>query len=465
MSLLPGRARFREMLVLALPIAAVQLGLMAMGVVDTVMVGHLSAEALAAVALGTVYFFAVAIFGMGTLLALDPIAAQAVGAGDREAVAHAIQRGLLLAAALCVPVCLLLIPASPVLLALHQPPGLVAIAGPFCLVSAAGVPGFLGFVVLRQGLQAEGRTRGILLTVLVANLANIGLNWVLIFGHLGAPPLGPIGSAWATVASRTLLPLLLLVFEWPHLRTQLFPRRPGLLAWGPLLQMLRLGVPIGFQHQLEYGVFGVVGLLMDTLGAAEMAGHQIALNLASLTFMVPLGIASAAAVLVGQAAGAGDRERAGQSAGAALILAIVFMSSTAAVFLLAPGWLANLYTNDSRAAAVAVLLIPLAGIFQVFDGLQVVSIGALRGLADTRTPMVANVLGFWVVGLPTGLWLAFRVGLGAVGLWWGLVIGLVAVGLTLVARLAWRLGQPLERVGTGSHLSPPSYSQEPGSPP
>ncbi len=459
MSLLPGRAQFREMVALALPIAAVQLGLMAMGVVDTVMVGHLSAEALAAVALGTVYFFAVAIFGMGTLLALDPIAAQAVGAGDREAVAHAIQRGLLLAGLLCVPVCLLLIPASPVLLSLHQPANLVAIAGPFCLVSAAGVPGFLAFVVLRQGLQAEGRTRGILITVLVANLANVGLNWVLIFGHLGVAPLGPIGSAWATVASRTLLPLLLLVFEWPHLRTQLFPRRSGLLASGPLLQMLRLGVPIGFQHQLEYGVFGVVGLVMDTLGAAEMAGHQIALNLASLTFMVPLGIGSAAAVLVGQAAGAGDRRRAGQSAGAALILALLFMSSTAAVFLSAPGWLANLYTSDRRAAAVAVLLIPLAGIFQVFDGLQVVSIGALRGLADTRTPMVANVLGFWVVGLPIGLWLAFHVGLGAVGLWWGLVIGLVAVGLTLVARLAWRLRQPLFRISPESDTRKENFNR------
>ena len=294
------------------------------------------------------------------------------------------------------------------------------------------MPGFLAFVVLRQGLQAEGRTRGILLTVLVANLANVGLNWVLIFGHLGVAPLGPIGSAWATVASRTLLPLLLLAFEWPHLRGQLLPRRPDLLASGPLLAMLRIGVPIGFQHQLEYGVFGVVGLLMDTLGAAQMAGHQIALNLASLTFMVPLGIGSAAAVLVGQAVGAGDRKRAGQSASAAIILALGFMSSTAAVFLSAPAWLAGLYTNDRRAAAVAVLLIPLAGIFQVFDGLQVVSIGALRGLADTRTPMIANIMGFWVLGLPIGLWLAFRVGLGAVGLWWGLVIGLVAVGLTLV---------------------------------
>jgi MATE family multidrug resistance protein len=458
MSFLPGRARFREMVALALPIAAVQLGLMAMGVVDTVMVGHLSAEALAAVALGTIYFFAAAIFGMGTLLALDPIAAQAVGAGDREAVAHAIQRGLVLAALLTVPVCVVLVPATQVLLALHQPAGLVAIAGPFCLVSAAGVPGFLAFVVLRQGLQAEGRTRGILLTVLVANLANIGLNWVLIFGHLGVPPLGPIGSAWATVASRNLLPLLLLAFEWPHLRGQLVPRRPNLLARGPLLAMLRIGVPIGLQHQLEYGVFGVVGLLMDTLGAPQMAGHQIALNLASLSFMVPLGIGSAAAVLVGQAVGAGDRQRAAQSASAAIILALGFMSSTAAVFLSAPGWLAGLYTNDQRAAAVAVLLIPLAGIFQVFDGLQVVSIGALRGLADTRTPMIANILGFWVLGLPIGLWLSFRVGLGAVGLWWGLVIGLVVVGLTLVVRLAWRLGQPLVRVAGGSHLSTTSLS-------
>lgn len=439
-------SRVRELLTLAFPIVVVQVGLMAMGVVDTIMVGHLSAEALGAVALGTIYFFAASIFGMGTLLALDPIAAQAVGAGDTEGVARAIQRGLVLAAGLCLPVTLLILPVEPVLRALGQPESLVRLATPFCLIGILGLPGFFAFVVLRQGLQAQGRTGAIVLAVVLANLANVLLNYVFIFGHWGSRPLGVVGSAWATVVGRTLLPLLLLGFDWRHLRGQLLPWRSGILASGPLGRMLHLGAPIGFQHQLEYGVFGVVGLIMARFGEAEIAGHQIALNLASLTFMVPLGLSSAVAVLVGRAAGVADRERAVGSALAGLACGMAFMAAMAVVFLTLSGQLAAFYTHDPAVQAVAVLLIPLAGIFQVFDGLQVVSIGILRGLGDTRAPMVINLLGFWMVGLPTGLWLAFHYGLRAPGLWWGLVIGLIGVGAALAARVRWRLVQPIGRL-------------------
>ncbi|HKV75248.1 MAG TPA: MATE family efflux transporter [Gemmatimonadales bacterium] len=440
------RARVRELLQLALPIVIVQVGLMAMGVIDTVMVGHLSAEALGAVALGNIYFFGTSIFGMGTLLALDPLAAQAVGAGDSEGVARAIQRGLILVAALCVPVTLLLLPAGPVLRVLGQPEALVVLAAPFCVIGIAGLPGFFAFVVLRQGLQAQGRVAAIIVSVVLANLANVFFNWVFIFGHLGSRPLGVIGSAWATVIGRTLLPLLLLAFDWGHLRNQLRPWRSGILDPVPLARMLKLGAPIGFQHQLEYGVFGVVGLLMARLGEAEIAGHQIALNLASVTFMVPLGLSSAAAVLVGRAVGVLDRPRVIESAAAALACGLLFMAAMAVVFLTLPGTLAAIYTNDQAVRAVAVLLIPLAGIFQVFDGLQVVSIGILRGMGDTRAPMVINILGFWMIGLPVGLWLAFHLGMRAPGLWWGLVIGLIGVGGALAGRVRWRLAQPIGRL-------------------
>jgi MATE family multidrug resistance protein len=439
-------SRIRELLTLALPIVVVQVGLMAMGVVDTIMVGHLSAEALGAVALGTIYFFATSIFGLGTLLALDPIAAQAVGAGDEEGVARAIQRGLVLAAALCLPVTLLILPVESVLRALGQPESLVRLATPFCRIGILGLPGFFAFVVLRQGLQAQGRTWAIVLSVVLANLLNTLLNWVFIYGHWGSRPLGVVGSAWATVAGRTLLPLLLLVFDWRQVRGQLRPWRSGVFSVGPLRRMLALGAPIGFQHQLEYGVFGVVGLIMARFGAAEIAGHQIALNLSSLTFMVPLGLSSAAAVLVGRAAGVADRDRVVESALAALACGLVFMTAMAAIFLTLSATLAAFYTIDPAVQAVAVLLIPLAGIFQVFDGLQVVSIGILRGLGDTRAPMVINLLGFWMVGLPIGLWLAFPYGLRAPGLWWGLVLGLVGVGVALVARVRWRLVQPIGRL-------------------
>jgi MATE family multidrug resistance protein len=439
-------ARLRDLLSLALPIVTVQVGLMTMGVADTVMVGHVSAEALGAVALGNIYFFGASIFGMGTLLALDPVAAQAVGAGDAEGVARAIQRGLLLAAGLCIPVTLVILPVRAVLDVMGQPHSLVLLATPFCLIGILGLPGFFGFVVLRQGLQAQGRTRAILLSVVLANLANIFFNWVFIYGHLGASPMGVIGSAWATVIGRTLLPLLLLSFDWGHLRGQLFPWRQDTLQRQPLLTMLTLGLPIGFQHQLEYGVFGLVGLIMGRFGEIEIAGHQIALNLASLTFMVPLGIGSAAAVLVGRAAGVADRQRVVENASAALVCGLGFMTVTAIVFLTLAGPLAEFYTSDTAVRAIAVLLIPLAGIFQVFDGLQVVSIGILRGLGDTRAPMVINLLGFWLVGLPVGLWLAFTREMRAAGLWWGLVIGLVGVGAALVFRVKWRLARPIARL-------------------
>jgi MATE family multidrug resistance protein len=210
--------------------------------------------------------------------------------------------------------------------------------------------------------------------------------------------------------------------------------------------MLRLGLPIGLQMQLEIGVFSVVALLMGHIGTVPMAAHQIAINIASLTFMVPLGVSGAAAVVVGQAVGAGEAARARRSAVAALATGAAFMLLSGLVLTLAPRPLARLYSLEAAVVALASLLIPIAGVFQVFDGLQVVSIGVLRGVGDTRAPMVVNVLGFWLIGLPVSLWLGFGVGTGAVGLWWGLVAGLAAVAMFLLARVRARLGSALERV-------------------
>ena len=443
---LPRRAELRELLDLAIPVVIVHLGLMFMGVVDTMMVGRVSAEALAGVALGNVYYFTVAIFGLGTLAVLDPVVAQAAGAGDDEGIARGIQRGVLLSCLLSIPISLALWPAPSLLAWLHQPPEVVPIAGAYARVSIPGTLGMLVFTALKQGLQALHRTRPIVITILVANLANVFFNWVMIFGHLGFPPLGAVGSAWATSLTRLLLVALLLWSAWPVLRTQLKPLRRAAFDPGPLGRMLRLGAPIGVQHQLEYGVFSIVGLLMGTLGTIAVAGHQVALNLASVTFMVPLGISTAAAVVVGHAVGRGDPEATVSSARSALTVAMGFMGTTALIFLLAPLVLARLYTDQSDVLQVAVTLIPLAGVFQVFDGIQVTSIGILRGLGDTKGPMIAGLLGYWVLGLPISLLLGLHLGGGPAGLWWGLVCGLVIVALVLLARVARRLREPLRRI-------------------
>ncbi|MBC7842896.1 MAG: MATE family efflux transporter [Gemmatimonadaceae bacterium] len=442
----PTTADMRALIQLALPVMAVEMGMMSMHVVDTLFVGHLSATALAAVSLALIYYFTVVVVGMGTLVGFDALVSQAVGAHDQPSVRRALQRGLVLAAALCVPLALVLWPTEPIMRALHQPAEIVPVAARIVHISILGLPGALAFVVLRQTLQAMERLRPILLAVLYANVLNAACNWLLITGHLGAPALGVNGSAIASVIGRTSLPLLLLWMGRDVLMPLLRERDPRLFDLAPLVRMLRIGAPVGVQYLLEVGVFNAVALLMGMQATSTLAAHQVAINLASFTFMMPLGIGAAAAVLVGQAIGRGDASAARRAAIAALIAGMVASTLTTIIFLAVPRLLASAYVSEPGVIALAATLIPLAGVFQLFDGLQAVAGGALRGAADTRAAMVANILGFWAVGLPLGLWLAFRVDLGPAGLWWGLVAGLAAVSVVLLARLHWRFGGPLTRV-------------------
>lgn len=443
---LPTRHESRALLRLALPIVAVQVGLMLMGVVDTVMVGHLSAQALAAVAIGNLVWFGSIVIGMGTLMGLDPVVAQAVGARDDAGVARGIQRGILLAIALSLPPTLFLFVTEPVLRFASQPADVVPLAASYTAWTAPSVLPFYLFVVLRQSLQALHRTRPILLSIILANLLNAGLNWVLIYGHLGFPALGVAGSAISTTIGRWSMPILLLAFAWREVRPALVPWRSDTMSPPALGRMLLIGLPIGGMTFLEYTAFGAVGLLMGRMGTVPVAAHQVAINIASLTFMVPLGVGQAAAVLVGNAVGAEDLAEARRSARAALVYGVGFMAFTAMLFLLIPGTLAAIYTTDLAAAALAATLIPVAGVFQLFDGMQAVAAGVLRGAGDTRVPLLINLGGFWIAGIPLSLALGFRSGMGPVGLWWGLAGGLAVVATVLVFRVRALLSRPLTRV-------------------
>jgi multidrug resistance protein, MATE family len=434
------------MLRLAVPVVTVQVGMMAMGVVDTIMVGHISAQALAAVALGNLYFFSLAVFAMGTLMVLDPVVAQAVGAQDQPAVARAVQRGCLMAVLLALPTSILLTVAGPLFQLLHQPAEVIPLAAAYSVRTAPGVLPFLLFIVFRQSLQAMGRTAPIVRAIIAANLANAVLNWAFIFGHLGFSSMGVAGSAWATSLSRGLLVVGLWFGARRELLPMLVPLRPETWDLEPLRRMLRLGTPIGAQQVLEFGAFALVALMMGWIGTREMAGHQIAINLAALTFMVPLGVGDAASVLVGRAVGQGDVEGTRSAARAAFACGTAFMSLTGALFLLAPTVLARLYSRDPDVIAVAATLIRIAGVFQIFDGLQVVGAGILRGLGDTRAPMLICLLGYWLLGIPLSTYLAFVADLGPAGLWWGLVLGLGVVAILLLARVRDRLAGRQARV-------------------
>ena len=462
MDLVPRWTNLASMVRLALPIVGVQVGIMLTGVVDTIMVGRISATDLAAVAIGNAYFFTIAVFGIGMLMALDPIVAQAVGADDSESVARGIQRGFVLTVLLALVASLLFLPSRTVFVWLRQPEDVVPVAAGYIFGSIPGMLPYYTFAVLRQSLQAMGRLSAVVWTIVAANLLNVFLNWVLIFGNLGFPRMGAVGSAWGSSVARWFMAALLLALAWPTLRPYLARLRRKAFDVLALARMIRLGTPLGFQHQLEFGAFSLIGMMMGWLGTVSMAGHQVALNLAALAFQVPMGIAGASAVLVGRAVGGADMVEARRNAGAGILLGGSFMLVTACAFLAAPGPLARVYTADAGVLAIAVALLPIAGIFQVADGLQAVAAGVLRGAGDTRSPFVFNALGFWVFGIPVSAALAFWADMGAQGLWWGLAAGLGVVAILLFVRVRRLLERDVKRVMIdGPEVATPSRRRVP----
>jgi MATE family multidrug resistance protein len=431
---------------LAAPVALVQLGIMLMGVVDTIMLGHVSATALASGALGHISTIVLLILGSGTLSALDPLVAQAHGAGDHESIGAHLQRGLVLAIVLAIPLGLLFWNITPFLRFADQPGEIVQEAASYARGIVWGLPAFFVFVAFRQTLQAMSIVRPTAFAIVVGNLFNAVADWALIFGHLGFPPLGVAGSAYATSAGRWVM---LLCFLWAA-RNELARYWRGVsreaFDLGRHLRLLRIGVPIGLHQSLEILFFVTLALLVGQMGVVPLAGHQIAINLASLSFMIPLGIGGAAATRVGNAIGRSDMPAARRAAAACLLLGAAVMIAFAAAFALWPALLARLYTQDPQVIAMAALLLPIAAMFQVFDGVQTVGAGILRGAADTTFPAVLAFIGFWGLGLPAGWYLAYQAGQGAAGLWWGMIVGLAAVSLFLVGRIALRFRGPLGRV-------------------
>ncbi len=436
----------REMARIAAPIVFVSVGIQLMGVVDALMVGRLGGYAIASVALGNFYFFNISIFGIGLLYAIDPVVAQAVGAGDDAGVALGVQRGMVLAITLSVLIMLALAPGEWVLSALQQPADVIEPTAMYSRRRLLGVLPFLLFNVWRQTLQAMGPVRPIVIAVIGANVINALANYALIYGNFGFPAMGVVGAGWATAISQWAMALMLLALAWPLLRASVRPWRPEVWQWAPLARMIGFGVPIGTQWFFEAFAFGITTIFMGWMGTASLAGHEIALNMAALTFMVPLGFSGAAAAVVGRAIGRGDVTTARRDAAAAIVCAVAFMCCSAAVFIAVPSFLATRYTHDAATIAVAISLIPIAGVFQVFDGTQAVTSGVLRGTGDTRIPAILHMVAFWGVGVPLGAALGFLTPLRERGLWWGLTAGLATAAILQTWRVVVRLRGDIARV-------------------
>jgi multidrug resistance protein, MATE family len=422
------------MFLLAAPVVVAELGWMTMGMVDTLMVGRLSPEAIGAVGIGSAVFMAVGVFAMGMLLGLDTLVSQAFGAGRLDECHRWLIHGAALSIALTIPITAALMGVSASLDAWGMDAEVLRLTRPYLDVVTWSVLPLLLFFSFRRYLQGLGSVRPLMVTLIVANVINVIVNWILIFGHFGAPALGVAGAAWATVLSRVVMAAALLgvILYREH------GRRPGLfetsfrieLPW--MRRLVGLGAPAALQLTLEVGVFAAASALAGRLTPAALAAHQIALNLAGFTFMVPLGIASAGAVRVGHAIGAKDARGASRAGWTAFLLGALAMSASAVVFVTVPHWLIGAFTSDNGVLRIGIALLAVAAVFQLFDGLQVVGTGVLRGLGDTRTPMFWNLAGHWVIGLPLAYSLAFRFGFGVTGLWWGLSSGLIICGIALV---------------------------------
>jgi MATE family multidrug resistance protein len=428
-------SEFRPMLHIALPVVAAELGWMAMSVVDTMMVGRVSAEAIGAVSIGTVLFYAVGVVGSGMLLGLDTLVPQAFGAKRFEEchrwLFHALGTALPLGAALMLPLFL----ALDLLPQAGLNPDVALQAASYTKALLWSTVPLLVFMAFRHYLQGMNHVRPVMVVILSANLVNVIANWIFIFGNLGAPAFGTPGAGWASCASRVYMCLALLAYiVWQAKRDQtgLF-QADRRIEWPRIAQLARLSFPAAVQRGLEIGVFAAATFLVGTLGAIPLAAHQVALQAASVTFMVPLGISTAAAVRVGQSIGRRDYQGARRSGFVALTLGALFMGAAGIAFLLYPRVVVRFFSPDPAVLATGAVLLVVAAVFQLFDGFQVVATGALRGAGDTRTPMLANLFGHWFVGLPIGYFLGLHLGWGASGVWIGLCIGLILVG----AYLAW----------------------------
>ncbi len=434
----PIAAELRATMEVAAPLAAANLAQMAMQVTNAVMVGHLGPVPLAAAGLGNALNSTLLMTSQGLLTAIAPLAAHAIGAGDHATAGRVAGGGLIVAAALAAPMMALLIALPPLLAALGYEADLVAEIGRFLAAISWGVPGFLGAAVLRFRLIAGFRTRIVIVVPLLAVPLNIVLNWVMVYGHWGVPPLGSAGSGCATAIVQWLT-LFSFAAYMATAKTRI-SLSLGRAVWRQVPGILRLGLPIAAMRGLEIGMFVTTGIMMGVIGADALAAHQLVFNVSGVCFMVPLGLGQAATVRVAHQLGTGAPAAARRAAYGAVALGAVFMLGAAVVLWTAPRLLIGFYLDQADPAnqglvAVALQLFAIAALFQLFDGVQVITAGALRGYRDTAVPMLIAAIGYWAIGFAGGWLLAFPLGLGAVGLWSGLALGLAIVAIALTLRL------------------------------
>ncbi|MER9250461.1 MATE family efflux transporter [Mesorhizobium sp. M0598] len=437
------RREIRAMLALAWPMVLTNLGQTAMTATDVMMMGRLGPDTLASGALGANLYFMPLIFGLGLMLATSPMMATELGRRRHSVrdLRRTVRQGLWLAILICIPIWALLWHGESVLLAMGQEPALAHQAGIYLRWLEWAVLPFFGYIVLRSFISALERPGWALIIVFVAVACNAFFNWLFMFGNLGIQSMGIAGSGLATTLSSTLMfagMAAVVMLETKFRRYRLFGRF-WRADWPRFKGLLRLGLPIAGLLAFEVTIFNAAAFLMGLIDAASLAAHAIAIQIASITFMVPLGLNQAVTVRVGLAHGAGNPEGVSRAGWTAYVVGVSFMALMGLVMILWPHLLIGAFIDlgnpaNAEVVALAVSFLAFAALFQVFDGAQAVASGMLRGLHDTKVPMIYAAIGYWGIGLPLGVLLAFRFGFNGVGIWIGLSSGLAVVAALLLVR-------------------------------
>ena len=426
----------RALLTLAIPVVLSELGWMTMTIVDLIMVGRLGPDAIGAVGLGNAIYYAPSLFGIGLLLGLDTLVSQSWGARRFDDCHRSLAQAIYIAAAFTPLLMIYMVAGGRIFTGHGVDPTVAGLTRSYVSILNWGTFPLLVYGGFRRYLQGVGRVRPVAFALTTANLINLVGNWVLIYGHFGFPAMGVRGSALSTCAARVYMAAVLIYAAWAHESKRghaLFAHWPT-PDWQRIRALLQLGLPAASQVVLEVAAFGAVTVMASHLGPIPLATHEIVLSCAAYTYMVPLGISAAAAVAVGHAIGAGNPARARRAGSLAIAIGAGFMACMALVLIPFPRPIVHIWTTDPNVVALAGHILAIVAGFQIFDGIQSVSTGALRGLGETRYPMLMNFAGYWIIGLPLGAVLCFALRRGLSGLWMGLTLALILIALLLCTR-------------------------------
>ncbi|MBU1100175.1 MAG: MATE family efflux transporter [Bacteroidetes bacterium] len=430
------KQHIKETLILAIPISIGQLGHIMMGVVDSVMVGHVGAAQLAASSLVNGFYFLIVVLGIGMTSAITPLVSIALGAGKKSECGVILNQGFIVNFIFSVIILTVLYFASGLIEYLNQPEEVTVLSISYLRILAFSSIPFLVFQVYRQFCEGVSVVIPPMIIALMANLANVFFNWVWIYGKLGFEPMGLDGAGYSTLFTRSLMALAMVVFVFKTKKFSEYHIHFRMKEVTPIIikKLIAIGIPSGFQYFLEVGSFAFAAVMIGWIGSVPLAAHQIALNLASVTYMVVLGITSAGTIRVSNAFGNKNIQRVKEAGFTTLLLAGTLMGTSGLFFIITRNFLPTLYIDNEIVIGIASNLIIIAALFQIFDGLQAAGIAVLRGLTDVKIPMFISLFSYWGISIPVAALLGFAFDLGAIGIWIGLSVGLALVAFITIYR-------------------------------